>query len=280
MTTLTCLLLCLLHADEAAAPTSETLERLQALHLSEAQRWQLYLDAEHNGKAILNTKPIYIWTNPTRGGGQHGAVFVWLAAGRPAAVGSVFSHPEEKKRVVCHEFHALAPGTLYPERGPTDQTWMPKAGVKPLPLSEAPPPEASPSKRLLQMRSLSREFTAHSIDYKEERWELRLLPQPLYRYESPTGGVLDGALFAFVTSAGTDPEVVLLIEARQTKAGPAWYYRAVRFSDSNLYVRLRGKEIWNSIRDEQHTLHQNADRTYCLLRDKFIPELPELENSE
>jgi hypothetical protein len=280
MTIYTCLIFCLLAADEAASSSPEALERLQALHLSEAQRWQLYLDAEHNAKAALQTKPIYIWTNPTRSGGQQGAVFVWLADGRPAAIGSVFSHPEEKKRVVCHELHALAAAPLHPERGPADQTWTPKGGVQPLLLPEAPPPDLSPSKRLLQMRALTRDFSAHSIDYKKERWELRLLPQPLYRYEKPTGDVVDGALFAFVTSAGTDPEVVLLIEARQTNKGRAWYYRAVRFSDSNLYVQLRGTEIWNSIRDEQHTLHYNADRTYCLLRDKFIPELPELETSK
>jgi hypothetical protein len=55
-------------------------------------------------------------------------------------------------------------------------------------------------------------------DGQERRWELRLLPHPLYRYESTDPDVVDGALFAFVTSAGTDPEALLAIEAR--KPGP------------------------------------------------------------
>ncbi len=87
---------------------------------------------------------------------------------------------------------------------------------------------------------------------------------------------MDGALFAFVTSAGTDPEVVLVLEARKTAEGSAWYYRAIRFSDSNLYVQNAGKDVWRSLRDQRNQLHFNADHTYRLLRDKTIDELPEL----
>ena len=193
MLTTTCLLLTCLAADPPAAPSGKTLERLQALHQLEAERWQLYLDPAHQAQAELLKKPIYIWTNPTRAGTQNGAVYVWLENGRPAAIGSVFSHPEKQKRMICHEFHALSTNRLYPVRGPEDQTWEPQASVTPVLLPDAPAPDNSPSKRLLQMRSLTREFTAHSIDYMQERWELRLLPQPMYRYEKPGGEVLDGA---------------------------------------------------------------------------------------
>jgi hypothetical protein len=191
-------------------------------------------------------------------------------------VGSVFSHPEQGRRVFCHEFHSLASTPLHPERGPDDQRWEPQAGVTLAPLPDAPAVEDSPSRRLIQMRSLSRRFTAHSIDYQQQRWELRLLPQPLYRYEKPQAEVIDGALFAFVTSAGTDPEVILALEARESGGAAAWHYRAVRFSDSNLYVQLAGKQIWTSIRDERNQLHFNPDHTYRLMRDRFIDELPEL----
>lgn len=270
----------LLAADEpqtaAAKPASaKAIERLQALHLEEGSRWSMFLDADKKTKAVLNPKPIYVWTNPTRSGGQHGAVYVWTSGGRPVVVGSIFSHPEEKRRVICHEFHSLAEGTLLPERTGDQERWEPKASVPMLPFPKAPVPDASPARRLVQMRSLSREFTAHSIDNEKERWELRLLPQPLYRFEKPQGDTLDGALFAFVTSAGTDPEVIVALEAKKG-ATPAWHYRAIRFSDSNLYVRLAGKEVWTSIRDDKNQLHYSPDHTYRLIRDKFIDELPEV----
>jgi hypothetical protein len=266
----------LLVGEPAAAPPAAAQERLQALHLDEAGRWRMYVDRERNATAQLNSKPIYIWTNPTRNGGQHGSVFVWTHAGRPVIVGSIFSHPELGRRIVCHEFHSLAEGTLLPERGPGEQSWAPQGTAPMLPLHDASAPEASPARRQLQMRSLAREFTAHSIDFQQERWELRLLSQPLYRYGEKEGMVIDGALFAFVTSAGTDPEVVLVLEARQSGGAPVWLYRAIRFSDSNLYVQRGGKEIWASIRDERNQLHFNPDHTYRLIRDKQIDELPEL----
>jgi hypothetical protein len=49
-------------------------------------------------------------------------------------------------------------------------------------------------------------------------WELRLLPKPLYRYASRSQKVLDGALFAYVWTRGTDPEWLLLLEARDDGA--------------------------------------------------------------
>jgi len=262
-------------ADQPA-PSARTADRLQALHLADAKKWNMYLDEGRKTKAELVEKPIYVWTNPTRSGGQHGAVYVWNDHGRPVAVGSIFSHPETGQRMVCHEFHSLATDTLLPERGPEDQRWDPKASVKFQPLPGAPTPEASPARRLIQMRSLAREFTAHSIDYQMERWELRLLGQPLYRYEKAEGDVVDGALFAFVTSAGTDPEVVVALEAHKSGDALAWHYRTIRFSDSNLYVQHLGKEVWSSVRDDKNQLHFNPDHTYRLIRDRAIAELPEL----
>ena len=271
------LVLCLLAlAADPPKQSAKAVELLQALHLEEGAKWQMYLDASHKTKAELNKKPIYIWTNPTRSGGQNGAVYVWTYQGRPQVIGSIFSHPEQGRRVVCHEFHSLSATTLEPQREGAAEKWEPKTGIKLEPLKEAAAPDSSPTRRLVQMRSLAREFSGHTIDVNKERWELRLLSQPLFRYEKPEGDVIDGALFAFVTSAGTDPEVVLLLEARKIEGGSAWFYRAVRFSDSNLYVQHKGKEVWTSIRDDQNQLHFNPDHTYRLIRDKFMDELPEL----
>lgn len=261
--------------SSAATSSSTTADRLQALHRQEAESWRMFVDEDRHATAVLGDKPIYVWTNPTRSSGQHGAVFLWSHEGRPTVIGSIFSHPEQGERMICHEFHSLATGALRPERD-AGQTWQPTAPVPMLALAGAPPVEATATRRLLQMRALSKKFTAHSVDYQKERWELRLLTQPMYRYEKPTGDVVDGAIFAFVTSAGTDPEVVLVLEARSVGDSPSWHYRAIRFSDSDLFVQHEGKQIWASVRDDKNQLHFNPDHTYRLLRDRAIPELPGL----
>ena len=53
---------------------------------------------------------------------------------------------------------------------------------------------------------------------------MRLLAQPIYRYENTKGDLIDGGLFVFVL--GTDPEAFLLIEARRPQSGaPEWRLR-------------------------------------------------------
>jgi hypothetical protein len=74
---------------------------------------------------------------------------------------------------------------------------------------------------------------------------MRLLAQPLYRYEDTQGDLIDGGLFVFVL--GTDPEVFLLIEARRSSDGATeWRFGATRMNNVNLRISHRGREIWSA----------------------------------
>jgi hypothetical protein len=246
-------------------------ERLQEVNLKEARTWEMYLDAAHTIKAAQVEHPVYLWTNPTKNGGQHGSVFVWVHRGRPVAVGSIFAHPTQGKRKLVHEFHSLSQDDLFPASSDgAAETWSPKAPIRLQPIPGAPAVESSPARRLLQMRSLAREFGGYTVDWRKQRWELRLLPQPLYRYENLEGDVIDGALMALVTDAGTDPEVLLLMEANRDDG---WRCAVLRFSDSSLYATHRGKEIWSSVRgDPENTQFHNPDHTYRVLHKRFLDD--------
>ena len=267
-------------------PQQKLAKRLLALHTSDAAEYTIYRDAARIDKLELRREPIYNWTNVLRSGGQSGAVFVWLYRGRPEAVGSIFSYPGKKnsgQRTILHELHTLSPQVLQPVRDATNR-WQPKAGIILKPIPGAPDPADSPRLRLVQMRELARDFSAHSVDYDEKTWELRMLPQPLYRYDSTDPAVIDGALFTFVTSAGTDPEVIVLLDSRQTDSGPKWLYAVCRFSDHNLQVKLKGTEIWTSIRGGDNTWDNDPNHTYRLFTDRQIPfleqESDDLNNDE
>jgi hypothetical protein len=262
---------CLLAATPARAQPKTFIARLQEINVEEAQHWALFLDQDRKNEAELIERPVYYWTNPTKGGGQHGAVFIWKHEGRPVAVGSIFAHPTPDGRRVVHEFHALSANILYPEcRDDDPNTWQPKAGLALQPFPKAEPPDASPSKRLLQMKQLAGQFGGHTVDWRKERWELRLLPRPLYRYEKPKGDVVDGALMALVTDAGTDPEILVLLEA--TKEG--WRYALARFTDSSHTVALGGKEVMSCLRGTPE-FHQsyNPDHTYrAMMKRTLTPD--------
>ena len=102
------------------------------------------------------------------------------------------------------------------------------------------------------------------------------MPRPLYEYETTEGDPTHGTVFAFVSDAGTDPEIVLVLEAVKDGEKETWRYRTVRLSISSLYVQFKGKEIWTSLRDDPKGPLGNADNTYKLLRDRLIDELPEV----
>jgi hypothetical protein len=260
-----------------AAADQKKVKRLLMLSRNEAESYTIYRDSARRKKLELRKEPVYVWTNVIRNGGQNGAVFVWTYRGRPEVVGSFHSNladQDASKRAITHEFHSLSPDIVYPERdGP--HRWQPKAGIVLKPIPNAPKPADSPRQRLFQMREMARDFSAHSIDDKKQTWQLRLLTQPLFRYETTDPEVIDGALFGFVTSAGTDPEVIILLEAREGQAGPEWRYSVCRFSDLDLYVKHKDLEIWTSVRGGENVQDHDPQHLYRLIFDRRIDELPD-----
>ena len=118
------------------------------------------------------------------------------------------------------------------------------------------------------MRNLAREFRATVSDGDNER-ELRLIPQPLYRHQRSSADVLDGALFCFVM--GTDPEVLLLVEARNTPNGSQWCYALARHSSFPLRVFYKGGETWSRRRGGPRDPKQRFLSVHGIsIRDKVI----------
>src|SRR5260221_3104341 len=174
--------------DDSKPSTAEQkkVKRLLALSHAEAASYTIYRDSARREKLELRKEPVYVWTNVLRNGGQNGAVFVWTYRGRPEVVGSFHSNAvdqQPEKRAITHEFHSLSPEVLYPERD-SPHRWQPKAGIVLKTVLDAPKPAETPRQRKFQMRELARTFSAHSVDQKQQTWQLRLLTEPLFRYES------------------------------------------------------------------------------------------------
>lgn len=82
-----------------------------------------------------------------------------------------------------------------------------------------------------------------------------------------------GGLFTFVTSAGTDPEIILLLEARKTADGPQRMFTAARFSDLNLYLRYKDQEVRTAIRGGENTFFRDAKHLFHFHLDREVPEV-------
>jgi hypothetical protein len=258
------------HADE---PAESLAKKMLPVYIKEISEYTMAVESAPQKALELTKEPIFEWSNPVRQGLQQGVVFLWLRDGRPAALGCIFSEPEGRLmgRKVIHELHALDTEKLLVSRpeGVLNE-WKPQAGLERKELPDAGAPAATAGARLVQMKRLAQDFTGHEVDRDEKRWDLRLLPAPLYRYPAARTGVVDGAIFTLVSEAGTDPEVLLLLEAREEDGKLRWQYACGRFSDRSLYVQRKGKEIWSSVRSETNTFLHDPLHIYRTYADKVV----------
>ncbi len=231
----------ILAGDEAANPWKDT-----------AKGYRMEVDTGIPRPLAFRQEPALKWTNPERKA-DDGAVFVWTDRGRPEAAASFYKYKSDGRPFEDHEFISLSASPLT-ARLDGEVVWSLTGGnIRPEPIPDAPKPASSAAERLRQMRTLAREFKA-TFNNPPDLSEIRLLTQPIYRFETEgkRADVLDGGLFAYVHT--TDPEVLLTIEARTpTGGGPmAWHYSCARMSMVNLRVHHKDREVWSAVWDNDY----------------------------
>jgi hypothetical protein len=228
----------------AEVPSAD--ERLEQLQFFKSQVAELQLIRGTSAKEPqpLMPEPVLRYSNSEREiGSLDGATFLWLDGARPIA--AISYSIRRLNNDAYHECTSLTGEPLVCRRG-EQPIWSPKSGgLLAQKLTGAPAPAAGKVQRLTQMREQARRFTADCYHPRTDApTELRLLPQPLYRFAEDKADVLDGGLFAFVVS--NDPELFLLLEAVGDAGGDAhWQFSLARMSSVKLSVRLDDKEIWS-----------------------------------
>src|SRR5262249_24660053 len=204
-----------------------------ALIAEVARSYHVHLgaDSTEETEAKLLETPLLRWTNPVEDA-TDGAVFTWISGdGRPLAMACLYEFPGRKR--VDHEFVSLSPERLTAVRQ-GHIVWTPDTNsvrFQQLP-GQVEPPAARAAQRLTQMRNITQRFSASVDIWQRGKTVLRVLPKPLYRFGKEEGAVLDGAVFWL--TQGTDPEILLLLEARPDGEGRTWHYAAARMSSNPL----------------------------------------------
>jgi hypothetical protein len=229
--------------NPALAADSETRLRFLADRFAEFS-----VQRSGDGAAALTAmpEPVLRYSNPVRAIGlSDGVVFLWLDGVRPAAAASLSLRAQG---AMYREFTHLSARPLDCVRGGA-LIWSPQGPGPEWKSLDGDPPAPGKSLRLSQLRSLARRFSG--LYYKantDEPFELRVLPQPLYRYEEKSSRTLDGAVFSLAEA--NDPEVLLLIEAVAGEAGAGaertWRYALARMSSTRMIVRLDDSEVWST----------------------------------
>jgi hypothetical protein len=226
--------------DEPAAEAA----RAAKMTVEELKNWSILVGEGTTNPAKLGQEPVLRYTNP--GAGRvYGSVYLFTADGRPEAVLAIYKWFTPYTGFEA-EMQSLSTSRL---RGHRDgkEAWRPeRAGLEMKDVPDGPTPAASAVDRSAQMRSIAGGFAGRLLDRRVkatgEDQSLRLLPKPLYRYESRDPTLLDGGLFGFVV--GTDPEFFLLLEARETSRGLRWQYGLARMNSDPIQVTYKGKDVW------------------------------------
>src|SRR5262249_29826068 len=184
----------LVTADEPAKDKEEEARREQQpknMKRSAAQHTLSAGDPKRTFK--FHDDAVLRFSNPVSGT-KDGALYLWTDHGRPQAIVKLFTYDNKS---FTHELLSLSEGKFVAERG-DKVIWNPaEAGVTFRELPDAPKPAETAAERLRQMRSLAAKFgsayTATHLDAKP--FELRLLAQPIFRYETDDEARADGALF-------------------------------------------------------------------------------------
>lgn len=205
--------------------------------------------------------PLYRWNDPTRRNSD-GTLWTWRSGGRPIAVLAIELYPNHNDfgPIWTLEFTSLATGpieleggehfTVYytdlaPPRPDGTLRWAPaKGGLILREVPDAPAPANTEAERLRQMREMLRRFSAREYyNVKSQDYALRLISHPIERYADEASGLVDGAIFAYAN--GTNPEVLVVIEAQRQGAGPlSWQYAAAPLTRAEPTLRIGQKDVW------------------------------------
>jgi hypothetical protein len=182
-------------------------------------------------------KPLFRYSDPAR---NYVSAAVWKLGekGRPRALMTTELHRQfyGSPRIV-YEFLSLTPTPFTATS--SDIHWKPEGTAiefKPVPKAEAP--DATPERRLLQLRAIANRFAGNEL-VGGERCELRLLPRPIDRYTPSSAERADGAIF--LLTFGTNPEAVLFLESDGTQ----WTFAAGRLAGaSKIALTIDGETAW------------------------------------
>jgi hypothetical protein len=168
-----------------------------------------------------------------------GTTWIWHCKGRPVFIGEIYGRKKSVGAWILFGCNLSSGRIRFSDE--RLKTTLTTSYYEPKEIADSPVVAKTKSERTFQMRQVAERFDAHQ--FWEERFELRMLPKPIYRYEDADGGIIDGAVFALVH--GTNPEVLVLIEAHAIEdSPPRWKVGFGSLAGAHCVVRLDGKEYW------------------------------------
>jgi hypothetical protein len=232
-------------ATETAARKKQREENLKAMQ-SRVSRMKVRTAGERTDAELITTPVLHYTDEPRRI--IDATLWGWVAEGRLLAVCKI-EYCDRKAHpfgpwLSC--FGSLASGRIDAEWSGGRRWSARKPGIEMQTIDLAPAAAGGQIARLREMKTIASRFKATITEPQENnREEMRLLPRPVYRYESPTRELLDGAVFG-LTKNGTNPDAILVLELNENKAAaPVWKFGVAGMTAGELSVKFDDTEVWS-----------------------------------
>jgi len=162
------------------------------------------------------------------------------------------------------EFVSLADNAYSLEGDETKWVWTPPGpGLQFIPVPGAALPADDAAERAAQMRLLAARITGYLNT--DPKVVLERTPLPVMIYNDPEQGITDGGIFWL--AHGGNPEVAVLLEARQRESGPRWEFAMARLSAAPLVAMCDADQVW-SVESSVGL----PDQTYWITVEPYEPE--------
>jgi hypothetical protein len=214
-----------------------------------------YADGSRGGRLELLQQPIM--RTPNKLGNSDGRLWLWLDGRRPLAALSIWN-----RGPLWYSENSTLTDKPLQVTGWSNASWRSPSAARQWTVIDDVVPESAAA-RQRNLRAIALRFTARE-DRLGVKSELRLLPRPLYAYREEDQGILDGAVFTFVY--GTDPELLMQVEAKKTSGNVQWQAAFARLASAELAVELDEKSIWSApaiSKDDVVKLNTG----YCIVRE-------------
>ena len=242
---------------------------------TQMQRYQI---RDADGKVLpLHESMGLRWTNPVSGV-VDGGVFVWSDGECPVVVAKCYVNERRESFGECLQLVTDRPLVMKLDG---QEVWKPETGLKfHLVEGEKPSATANAAVRLSQMRQAMRRLNVTSIWGRgtPKPWELRPLTAPVFRYQSESRGIVDGAIFAF-TQGGTNPEAIGLVEIRDRDGERTCHIAVTRLSSYGLKSSLDDKKIVDLPQHEFPDIKDSFFHKWTWFKPYPFPKTSEISES-
>jgi hypothetical protein len=199
-------------------------------------------------------------------------LWVWMDGGRPVAFQKI--EAVDRGRPKWSFYSTSFSPQLIEMEWPGDRRYRStEPGIVYRAVPGAPAVATTSTQRKRQMRELARQFSSRIVLADDSSAEMRLLTTPICEFTDTKTELCEGAVFGFGTN-GTNPDLLLALEARQEDGRLQWCFAPARITTNGIRLNHQDKQVWE-------TPHENYKEAPFSNWTCFgIPRLPAVPETE